>query len=275
VDIAAPGVCILSTFPLEQGEYGTISGTSMASPHAAGALALLASRNNPTNAAGVYNLYDEVKNAGNFNWTDDSGDGIKEPLLDVSNATLFNPALVPGGGGGGGDAAPTVNITSPVDGAAFDSDSSVAFDGSATDTEGGDLTSSLVWTSSLDGQIGTGGSFSAVLSDGTHTITASVTDSNGSTGSDSIKITMGDGTTEGILLSVNTYKVRGDKYAELIWSGATSTNVDLYRSGTLIATTANDGTYTDGPLGKGGGSATYQVCEAGTLTCSNLVMVTW
>jgi subtilisin len=52
VDIAAPGVCILSTYPIERGEYGTISGTSMASPHAAGALALLASRNNPNNATG-------------------------------------------------------------------------------------------------------------------------------------------------------------------------------------------------------------------------------
>ena len=50
VDIAAPGVCILSTYPLEKGEYGTISGTSMASPHVAGALALLASVNNPLNA---------------------------------------------------------------------------------------------------------------------------------------------------------------------------------------------------------------------------------
>jgi subtilisin len=38
VDVAAPGVCILSTYPLEKGEYGIISGTSMASPHVAGAL---------------------------------------------------------------------------------------------------------------------------------------------------------------------------------------------------------------------------------------------
>ncbi len=100
VDIAAPGVCILSTYPLEQGEYGTISGTSMASPHAAGALSLLASANNPGNAADVYSLYNQVKSAGNYNWTDDSGDGIQEPLLDVSNTTLFNPVLIPGGGGG-------------------------------------------------------------------------------------------------------------------------------------------------------------------------------
>ncbi len=99
IDVAAPGVCILSTYPLEQGEYGTISGTSMASPHAAGALALLASVNNPNNATDVYNLYNQVKAAGNYDWTDDSGDGIQEPLLDVSNTAIFNPALVTGSGG--------------------------------------------------------------------------------------------------------------------------------------------------------------------------------
>ena len=106
VDVAAPGVCILSTYPLEQGTYGTISGTSMASPHAAGALALLASANNPKNATDVYNLYNQVKSAGNYNWTDDSGDGIQEPLLDVSNTAIFNPVLVPGTGGAP-PAAPT------------------------------------------------------------------------------------------------------------------------------------------------------------------------
>ncbi len=99
IDVAAPGVCILSTYPIEQGSYGTISGTSMASPHAAGALALLASRNNPNNATDVYALYNQVKAAGNYNWTDDSGDGIQEPLLDVSNTDIFNPVLVPGSGG--------------------------------------------------------------------------------------------------------------------------------------------------------------------------------
>jgi len=45
VDIAAPGVCILSTYPLEQGEYGTISGTSMASPHVASVAALMLQKN--------------------------------------------------------------------------------------------------------------------------------------------------------------------------------------------------------------------------------------
>jgi hypothetical protein len=51
--------------------------------------------------------------------------------------------------------------------------------------------------------------------------------------------------------------------------------VDVYRNAVIIATTENDEAYTDASFGKGGGSATYQVCEAGTSTCSNTVSVAW
>jgi subtilisin len=231
VDIAAPGVCILSTYPLEQGEYGTISGTSMASPHVAGALALLASANKPGNASDVYASVRPGQGAGNYNWTDDSGDGIQEPLLDVSNTTLFNPKLVAGSGGGETNTPPTVSITSPADGASFASGTSITFSGSATDTEDGDLTDSLAWTSSKDGSIGTGGSFSKDTDEGTHIITASVVDSGNLTGSASINVTVEPASGSGITLSVRAYKVRAQKYADLTWSGATSTNVDVYRDG--------------------------------------------
>ena len=94
----------------------------MASPHAAGALALLASVHPPTNAEEVYGLYDQVIKTGNFDWDDDSGDGHKEPLLDVST---FIPVLIPGSKTGTPtNNPPTVDITTPENGATFASGTS-------------------------------------------------------------------------------------------------------------------------------------------------------
>ena len=272
VNIAAPGVCIFSTFPLEQGEYGTISGTSMASPHVAGALALLASSNNPDDASHVDALYSLVMSTGNMNWTDDSDDGVQEPLLDVSNAS-FSPNLIAGSGGSGGDNPPNVSIDTPLDGANFPSGTSINFVGSATDSEDGDLTADLVWISDSDGEIGIGGSFSIELSDGKHNITASVTDSGGNSAYAEVPITVGvQGGGSGITLSATGYKVKGVKYADLTWNGNTSA-VDVKRDGVIIDTSVSGSTYNDNTDQKGGGSYTYEVCETGTSTCSNIVTV--
>jgi subtilisin family serine protease len=80
VDIIAPGVCILSTW--KDGGYATISGTSMASPHVAGAAALYLSGHPGESPAEVKSV---LEAAGSYNWDNvDDPDGIKEPLLDVS-----------------------------------------------------------------------------------------------------------------------------------------------------------------------------------------------
>ena len=81
VDIVAPGVCILSTW--NDGGYNTISGTSMASPHAAGAAALYVATHPGATPAEVKAA---LQAAGSNNWNNgDDPDGIKEPLLDVSS----------------------------------------------------------------------------------------------------------------------------------------------------------------------------------------------
>jgi hypothetical protein len=104
---------------------------------------------------------------------------------------------------------PVVTITSPADGSEFESCEQITFQGTATDDNDGDLTAGLLWTSSKDGSIGTGGSFSTILSNGVHTITASVTDSQNATGSDSITITVGAAATLSVSVTTNkpSYKL--------------------------------------------------------------------
>jgi hypothetical protein len=48
----------------------------------------------------------------------------------------------------------------------------------------------------------------------------------------------------------------------------------VFRNAGLLTTTANDGAYTDN-LGRRSGTFTYQVCDAGTLTCSNTASATF
>ena len=62
---------------------------------------------------------------------------------------------------------------------------------------------------------------------------------------------------------------------DLSWSGVTTPNVDVYRNGGVVATTLNDGFYTDSTGIRGPATFTYQVCNAGTQTCSNQVTVTF
>lgn len=263
VDIAAPGVCILSTYPLEKGGLGTISGTSMASPHVAGALALLASSSNPGTATDVYALYAAVVGAGNYDWTDDSGDGIKEPLLDVST---FDPLMV-----GETDPDPDEN-QAPVAGFSFTtSDLTATFTDTSSDSNG----SVVAWAWNFgDGATSTQRDSSHTYSTaGTYTVTLTVTDDQGATDFASKPVTVTAPSTGDITLSVTTWKVRSAKYAELSWNGAISENVDVFRN-SLIIKTENDGAYTDNPP-KTLSSVTYKVCEAGTNVCSNSVTATW
>jgi hypothetical protein len=204
IDLAAPGVNIASTY-LNSG-YATMSGTSMASPHAAGAAALyIAGHTRATNAAGVYAIRQALINAAQPQsaWASantQDPDLNHEGLVYVAN---FAPPY---------NTPPTVVITAPGTGSTLSSGSPATFSGSATDPESGDCTARLIWTSSLNGQIGTGGSFStSALSAGTHIITATASDNAGLSGKATITITVASApppptTTKTLSVSVVTDK---------------------------------------------------------------------
>lgn len=87
---------------------------------------------------------------------------------------------------------PDVIIVSPGGNGLFSGSSSISFLAVALDAEDGFVTKGLVWNSSIDGLIGAGGNFSATLTAGTHTITASALDSGNVLGSASVIVKVFD-----------------------------------------------------------------------------------
>jgi hypothetical protein len=86
---------------------------------------------------------------------------------------------------------PVVAISTPANGSVFTAGSPISFAGSATDPEQGNISAGLSWSSSRDGLIGTGPTFStSTLSGGNHVITASVVDAGGLTGSATISLSV-------------------------------------------------------------------------------------
>jgi len=146
------------------------------------------------------------------------------------------------------------------------------FDGAASNDTDGTIVS-YQWNFG-DGNSANGNSVSHTFAAaGDYTVTLTVTDNDGATGSSSQTLTVDDGVGASIEVSANGYKVRGRHHIDLLWSGASSNSVDVYRDGNLLTTTVNDGAYTDATNNRGGASYQYQICEVGTTTCSDTVTV--
>jgi len=78
-----------------------------------------------------------------------------------------------------------------------------------------------------------------------------------------------------ISLVLNGYKIKGNHTIDLNWSGTTTATVQIFRDGALVATVTDTGSYTDATSNKGGRTYDYQVCEAGTDSCSDIESVTF
>jgi len=118
-DIGAPGGNIRSTWPLELGGYNNISGTSMASPHVAGAAALLLEANRsqkPTtvrdilqNSASPRRLSTSPTSA--FDATHRQGAGMLDIRAAIEATALVSPGKLALGESEAGPATRTLTIT--------------------------------------------------------------------------------------------------------------------------------------------------------------------
>jgi hypothetical protein len=90
-------------------------------------------------------------------------------LVNVDQVTVLVNAAV--------NTPPVLNVVKPTNGTTAALGSVVNFEATAIDPQDGDISAAIIWTSNLQGSIGFGGLFTKTnLSQGTHTITASVTD---------------------------------------------------------------------------------------------------
>ena len=124
-DIGAPGGSIYSTLPLEQGGHGVMSGTSMSSPHVAGAVALLLeARPKKLRELGPQRVMGILQNSAKPHlWSGNPALGLLDyvhrqgaGMLDIRAAIEANAEITPGklslGESLSGPATKTLTVTS-------------------------------------------------------------------------------------------------------------------------------------------------------------------
>jgi minor extracellular serine protease Vpr len=100
-DLGAPGGFIRSTWPVSMGSYATLSGTSMATPHVTGAVALLLQARPRTQASAVRDILQNT--ASPKNWSLNRGLGLLDDvqrqgagMIQIDKAILSTTRIAPG-----------------------------------------------------------------------------------------------------------------------------------------------------------------------------------
>lgn len=138
------------------------------------------------------------------------------------------------------NSAPSITINTPPDGSIYEIGTAVTLSATVIDEEDGVLGgASLVWSSSLDGALGTGTSVAnVILSKGSHVITLSATDSEGITATSSITIHIGNTPPTSTIISPLT----GTNYEDgeyITFTGMATDDEDGTLTGTSLVWTSN------------------------------------
>jgi subtilisin family serine protease len=123
-NIGAPGGSIYSTYPLEDGGYASLTGTSMASPHVAGTVALYLEAHPGTDAATVRDVLQNYSEPALWNGNPDlgyleathrQGAGMVQIDEAILAEVIASPGQISLGESVGNLGAGTVNLTSTSD----------------------------------------------------------------------------------------------------------------------------------------------------------------
>ena len=164
IDVAAPGVSVYSTYP--GNSYATMSGTSMATPHAAGVCALIWSTGSYATASAVRNrLLSTCTDLGTAGFDNYFGNG----LVNADSATA---------GAGGGNLPPVANANGPYSGTAG---TAVSFSSAGSSDPDGSI-AGYSWNFGDGGTSTDANPGHTYAAAGTYSVSLTVTDNLGATG---------------------------------------------------------------------------------------------
>ncbi len=260
VDIAAPGNVIMSTYPMaacsnsttpgDTGCYTWNSGTSMASPHVAGAAALLWSRSDVTSNSQVVDILlnsadpQGVGSARLDSWTIHGG-------LNLHHAVIYGLSNLPPDA----DAGPDQTVAD----ANGNGSESVTLDGSASSDADGTITT-YTWREG-GATIATSATATVTLSLGVHALTLEVTDDDGDSTTDNVVITVNPSNQVKVAASTTYANEAGpiNSTFTVTRTGGTSAPLTVYCTITGTATAGNDYTPLPGVVTLDAGAATATV----------------
>jgi PKD repeat protein len=240
-------VGIASAFHSSDVATATMSGTSMAAPHAAGAAALYLQRNPGATPQQVR-------------------DGLlaQSTKSKVTSAASANNHLLYT------FADHDDSWTPPPAGPPVAGFSQLCIDLACTFTDGSSSASSSIvaWAWDFGDGAKAGGQkvTHTYAAPGTYSVALTVNDDAGASAKTTVSVTVD---ISRIVVVAKASKIKGANRVDLTWTGAATPSVEIYRNNQKLITVANTGKFTDNSPGKGSlAGYTYRVCEIGLTYCS-------